>query len=530
MNLSPSQVNSYLWKESPLLWTVDHKIKNEKGNVLEFKNHRFLKDIYDDWTPIQVVRKSSQVGFSTTEVIKTACAARYKKYNIIYTLPTFADVSQFVPTKVNQLIVHNPILTDWTKDRDTIFQKRMGTGFIYYRGTFSAKPQEKKMEAGIGIILSADILVMDEADRSDQTILEQYESRLDASDYKGKWYFSNPTAPHTVSQQKWEESDQKHWFIKCEHCGHWQYLDFWKNIKNNKFVCQKCGRELSDETRRNGQWIRKYKNKEISGYWINHLMCSWKTAKQIVQDYETKTRQYFYNFVLGLPYIGSDIVVNQDIILRNIDLAKPNFQENNVLGVDQGLKKHFVLGNKQGIFKIGTTDDWEDIKKLIKLYDVKVAVFDALPDLTEPRKIQKEFIGKVWLSYYKREIQSAEFIKWDPKTYTVYSDRTKIIEMVIDEMINGKLKFQMKPADLEDYIKHWDSLYKIVQTDSMGIERDVWETQGEDHFVHATNLFRLGLNRMAQGETNIKEYKKYSPANDNLAPEIQQIIKNSIQD
>jgi len=519
MDLSSSQINQYLWTQSPLLWITDHKIKNEKGELLEFKNHKFLKDIFDDWSPVQVVRKASQVGFSTSIVLKTACAAHFKKYNIIYCLPTFNDVKQFVPTKVNQLIVNNPILAKWTKDKDTIFQKQFNPGFIYYRGTFAQKTLDQKMEAGVGIILSADILAMDESDRSDQVILEQYESRLDASTYKGKWYFSNPTTPFTLSQRKWEESDQKHWFVKCPHCNEWQYLDFFKNISHNKFVCQKCGRELSDDVRRNGQWVRKYKNREISGYWINHLMCPWKTAEEISKNYETKTKQYFYNFVLGLPYTGSDITVNRDVILRNVDLSKPNFQENNVMGVDQGLKKHYVIGNSQGIFKIGETDSWEEIKNLIKLYDIKVAVFDALPDLTEPRKIRNEFLGKVWLSYYKKEIQKADFINWDSNTFTVYSDRTKMIELLISELIESKIKFQMKLEDLADYINHWSSVYKVVEKDSLGIERDVWESQGEDHFVHATVYFRLALERMG-GDTTIKKWENFPKGNINIAPNL----------
>ena len=291
------------------------------------------------------------------------------------------------------------------------------------------------MEAGVGIILSADLLAIDESDRSDQAILEQYESRLDASQYKGKWYFSNPTTPHTKSQKLWELSDQKHWFVKCEHCGYWQYLDFWKNIKNGKFVCQKCGGELSDETRRNGQWVKKYKS-DISGYWINHLITPLHSATEIEEAYNNKTRQYFYNFVLGLPYIGSDIIVNKDVILKAIDISQPNFQQHNVLGVDQGLKKHWVLGNSQGIFKMGVTDKWQDIENLIKMYDVETAVFDALPDLTEPRKLRDKYPGIVWLNYYKKDIRKADFIDWDQATHTVYTDRTKIIEQVIDEMID----------------------------------------------------------------------------------------------
>ena len=111
------------WRKSCLLWVCDNQIKTEKGQPIEFKNHRFLKDIYDDWTPIQTVRKASQVGFSVMKILKSFWGAKYRNFNQIYCLPTFSDVSQFVPSKVNALISQNPLLAQWTQDKDTIFQK-----------------------------------------------------------------------------------------------------------------------------------------------------------------------------------------------------------------------------------------------------------------------------------------------------------------------------------------------------------------------------------------------------------------------
>ena len=376
MQLPDPKTLEYCWRESTLLWTVHNSFKTERGDLFEFKDHRFLKDIFDDWTPEQTCRKSSQIGFSNMVIVKAMHAAKYRGYNVIYTLPTTSDMSQFVSSKVNAILGHNPLLSELTRDKDSIVQKKVGDAYIYYRGTFSQKTEKEKSESHVGIMLSSDLNIHDESDRSDQTILEQYESRLDASKYKGLWYFSNPTNPFTHSQKKWAISDQKHWFIKCSHCNHWQYLDFFKNIKNGKYVCQKCHKELTDDDRRGGQWVRKYKGKSVSGYWINHLMCPWIPASKIEDQAKTKTKQFLYNFVLGLPYIGSDVVVDKTVILRAIERVE-NTKEYNCIGVDQGLKKHYAIGNKEGIFKVGVVDDWADIEFLMKKYDVQTAVFDA---------------------------------------------------------------------------------------------------------------------------------------------------------
>lgn len=497
------------WAKEIHFWLKDNRIVGEKLNPIEFKKHRFLQDIYEDWAPIQVSRKASQVGFSTMQILKSPYAAKNKGWNIIYTLPTFSDVGQFVPSKVNPIIQNNPQLTRWTKDKDTIFQKQIGDRFIYYRGTFSKKTVKKKMEAGTGIMLTSDLNIHDESDRSDQVIMKQYESRLDASDYKGRWYFSNPTVPGTLTQKLWEASDQKHWFIKCPRCNYLQYLDYYKNVNKEReiFSCQKCKRMIDDETRRMGFWVKRYRDREISGYWINHLMCPWISAEELIKTEAEGDKQYFLNFRLGLPYRGSDVTVDQEVILKNI-LSGRNLKQKNVIGVDTGLTMHYVLGNKQGIFKIGSTKDWDDIEFLMKKHNT-LAVFDALGDLTYPRKLAKKYRGRVWLCYFKKDKDTPKFVKWVGKEMAVYADRTKIIQRVVDEFVeeDGTLKFYGRtPEDLAEYIEHWETLYQVMVKDTLGIERKVWETEGNNHYIFATVYFFLGL--MRRGNAKLLDWEK----------------------
>lgn len=503
MQITPLQLRELEWQESCLLWAVDNKIKQEKGELLEFKNHRFLKDIFDDWTPVQTFRKSSQViGLSTTKIIKSYYAAKYKKLNQIYSLPTFNDINQFVPSKVNPMISNNPILAEWTKDKDTTFQKKVGDRFIFYRGASSGKIQKEAMESGTGITLTSDLNIYDESDRSDQAILEQYDSRLEASDYKGRWYFSNPTHPGTPTQQLWDKSDQKHWFVECPHCGELQYLDYFKNVDKEKeiFICIKCHKEIDNDTRRNGFWVKKYRERKISGYWLPHMISPLVSAKQMIETENTKSKQYFYNFCLGLPYRGSDVIVDSQIILQNIVYGEPNYKTQNVIGVDTGLTMHYVLGNKQGIFKIGSTKNWDDIEFLMKKYDA-TAVFDALGDLTKPRQLRDKYRGKVWLCFTKKDKDSPESIKWKPEEMAVYMDRSKTIQMVIDEFVDGKIKFyETRPEDLKTYIEHWGTLSQKEETDSIKVTRKVWDTDGENHYLFATIYFYLALNKATSGQ------------------------------
>ena len=115
-------------------WIDYHQIKNEKGEPIEWFKHQFLIDIYNDQSDNLVVMKPAQVGLSTLEILKNIRDAEMRKMDIIYTLPTGEDVSQFVGGKVNRIISNNPHIDKLTTDKDTIEQKQIGASMIYFRG------------------------------------------------------------------------------------------------------------------------------------------------------------------------------------------------------------------------------------------------------------------------------------------------------------------------------------------------------------------------------------------------------------
>ncbi len=370
-------------------WIYSNRIKNEVGNLLDFKNHAFLFDIYEDQSPKLVCYKAAQIGFSTMAILKAMWLAKKKGLDIIYTMPSSSDMKDFVGGKVNRLIAQNPVLLDYVKDKDSIEQKQVGERIIYFRGTWTEKQ---------AIAVSSDLNIHDEEDRSKQSIVQQYSSRLQHSKYKYEWHFSNPSVEGNGVSRYWAISDQKHWFVRCASCLLEQFLDWPSSVDTVRkcFVCKGCSKELTREERRKGRWVRKFKNREYSGYWISLLMAPWITAEEIIKYYETKSAEYFSNFVLGLPYVGEGNQVTPDIIFRNCT-PDINSQERVVIGCDSGLKKHYVLGNRDGIFYAGIARDWKEIEDLLAKYKQSIAVIDALPDLTEPRRLREKYPGRVLL-------------------------------------------------------------------------------------------------------------------------------------
>src|SRR3990167_9699667 len=143
-------------------WMSEKKIRNEKGDLIEFDSHPFLIDIYDDKSQNLTVMKAAQVGMSTCQILKNHRDAKRYKMDIIYTLPTDNDVRVFVGGKVNRIIANNPPMLKDVADKDSIEQKQVGNSMIYFRGTWTKKA---------AIMVTADRLVHDEKDSSKLDII-----------------------------------------------------------------------------------------------------------------------------------------------------------------------------------------------------------------------------------------------------------------------------------------------------------------------------------------------------------------------
>jgi hypothetical protein len=471
-----------------------YQIKNEQGAVLDFKQHNYLWDIYKADDQKLVVAKGAQIGFSTLAIIKSLWMAKNNCLDIIYTLPTANDVKDFVGGKVNRIINQNEIFQEWVKDKDSVEQKRVGDNVIYYRGTFTERA---------ALMVSADLIINDEEDRSKQDIIEQYASRLQHSKYKMEWHFSNPSVPDYGVDRWWKKSTQNHWFIKCSHCSTRQYLDWPDSIDLDRkiFICKHCKQELSNEDRRKGEWIYKYKDKDFKGYWINLLMATWTSAKEIIDYYNEKGEEYFYNMVLGKPYIGGGNVVLQDTIFRNLTDNINDRQDRIVIGVDTGHKFHYVIGNKKGLFFYGESDDYSILEKYLNMWPRSIIVFDQGGDLVAPRKMREKYVGRVFLCSYAVDRKTMQLVRWGKgkEDGNVIADRNRMIQLVIDEFNDKRIPLQGVESDWWDYWLHWKNMYRVQEEDNLGILKNSWKRNGDDHWAHATIYWRTGMDKFGLG-------------------------------
>lgn len=491
--MNPQQ-QAQLEASSVLAWIVTNNFVNEYNKPLEFVNHRFLIDYMADDHPVIVTKKAAQIGMTVAETLKTIHLCSYRGMNIAHTLQTSDVIKGFVAPKVNPIIQYNPkIKSLLTVDSESL--KQFGQGFAYYRGA-NAESQ--------AINITVDALLIDEYDRSNQRVVEMYQSRLDASEYKWRRYFSNPSAIGFGVDGLYNKSDQRHWMV-THSCGHKSWMDFeqegtshYVDLERGIYACGDCGEAITNNERINGEWVAKYPDRDWHGYWVSQMMCPWISAENIIEKQANNSTEFFYNFVLGKAYTPTDLIVSRETILNACEPKLiPKLQV--AIGVDVGHTKHWVAGTPDGVFDMGSTISWEEIEKIFLMYSGAVMVIDAQPDFTIPKQLMEKYKGRVFICYYKQDTQNAGAVRFkEGKDYgVVHADRTKIFDLVATEINDRRMKFRMQPGLLEEYIRHWGNTFRTTVIDPKGFERGVWtkDPSKPEHLAHATAYMRMALSR-----------------------------------
>lgn len=520
-------LQQYEWANDPqgvLKWAIALQLKNEQGQPLEWRDRRFMVDIMCDMHPNQVLMKCSQVGASTLEFLKAYFLAQVLGRRIVYSLPSDKLVQDFSTTKVEPMEKANPLIVP-TATNNKGSKSWAKAGYILLRGTMGESQD---------VMVTADHIIADEVNHSDIGVVKGLSSRLQASPIKATWWFGHPTFPLIGVDEKWRESDQREWHVKCKSCGLEQPLDFWQNIDRERkiYVCRECNTSISDDDRRMGRWIPTNPGAKWHGYHISHLIAPWITAEDVLEA-EKMPKDYFFSKVLGLPFVGGSGAVDPGLIRQSNVWPVPTdiSPKQKFIGVDVGGPLHVVIGNEYGITKAMTLADdpnikpeyrdnfdrteskWGKLHQLMGLEQPTLLVIDNLPSGKEQAAFQKRHTHKVLRCIYDYNDKRKEDFSQDREQGTINAHRTRVIDTILGTFSNGETKIFMDPNDpyfdgsekttskIENCIvQHWQTLYQvgadgqdvnIVKKDKFGNVIRTWENSGPDHFAHATVYYYL---------------------------------------
>lgn len=247
--------------------------------------------------------------------------------------PTLQTAKEYSQIRIGPMIKACPVLSDkvideenakkGSKDKPSMFFKPYPGGYLVLAGSNSPASLASK---------PIRILLRDEIDRFPDTIPGEG-SPLDLSEQRTRTFFNkkivDSSTPLISGESKIEamflQSDQRHYFVPCPHCGYDQEL-LWENVhwdkegtdlersKTATINCASCGEIMKRDGRADSSWIsrgywKKTAESDIAGFYLNALYSPLITLSEMVLTYlkamhsrDEDKKQTFSNLILGLPY------------------------------------------------------------------------------------------------------------------------------------------------------------------------------------------------------------------------------------
>lgn len=509
-----------------LSWSIIRRSELLPGVPFDLAQHAYLTAIYAVNAQQVVINKASQMGASEWAVSYGLHAADERRANVLYLFPTDTHVSDFSSARIGPAIEASPYLAQIVVDgggtlmdgrkmrgADRVTLKRIRQNFMYLRGS-QVKPNGQA--PGLKAV-AADVVIYDELDEMDPRAPAIAEKRLGHSLLGEQLWISTPTYPDVGIDAKWRDSDQREWFVRCESCGERQRLTIhhavtewdalgrpasWHGGEQPFLACQKCQKPLNRLSV--GEWIAAFPGRAMIGFHLTKLFSSRRSLIDIIQSLntadETKRREAF-NQELGEPYTPRGTQITDEILdgLRREYAHGPLAGEGCYLGADIGSMIHTVIrgpedpetGERPQRFA-GDVESWDELGRLMRLYKVRRAVIDALPETTKAREFQADFPdGKVWLAYYvtqKTGTKAEEPEQWDEEKRVVNLDRTRTLDKTYSRFYEGVNTLPGFARDVRDYYAHLKAPVRRLEDGTRGGPKfAAYVESGPDHFAHAEN-------------------------------------------
>jgi hypothetical protein len=395
--------------------------------------------------------------------------------------------------------------------------KQFGRSFLYLNGTFGQAQ---------AISTPADMLVHDEVDFSNLSVLTTYESRITHSPYKLRREFSTPTLPGRGISGRFDRSRRHFNMVKCNYCAHWFLPDYYLHVRVPGFDgdlkditatnlhklswrdaalhCPNCSKvpSLQHEHR---NWVLENQNEQYTaaGYAISPFDAPNIISTPFLVEKSTKYERVsdFVNFNLGLPYEDATVSLTGSFLRSLFVPGSPPATSGNFMGIDMGLVCHVVIGNAtQGQLTVlhyerVPLSDFERRKRELQAeYRVLITVMDALPytDIVmrlqghEPNLFGAIYLDSKTVATYSVKDQRKEPEKGKLAIRQVQINRNVAFDDMVATIIRKEMLFFERP-EMETFLTHLLDMKRQAVSDTNGelVYKWVKSDKGDDHFMHA---------------------------------------------
>jgi hypothetical protein len=502
-----------------------------RGRPFNFDRYPFQRRITDDMHPNMDVIKPSQVGLSEVQIRKSlGFLARNRGTTLIFTMPNEKMFKRMSTTRIKPLIEEEKAFNLETRTGEKPTRSmglyQVGSSFMFVTGATE----------GDATSISADLVMNDEIDLTDQQMLALFNSRLQNSDFKINQRFSTPTFSNFGVDKGFQVSDQHEYLCKCSCCNHWnspifrpqfihvpgltvdindmteideQMIDDGKiNIMESYVKCEKCHAPLDLGNTSLREWVARFQSRtHHRGYRVSPFSTDRLPPEYVItQMLKYKSRDYmrgWWNTVCGEAFTDgnsrlSDADIDMCFTARSevplVDKTEPTW-----IGIDMGQVCHVVVAQGQSenslhvvrFAEVPIKELNDYVKDMLATYNVIGGACDRHPYTPNAEDIRDLSEGKILPVEYRGQ-KSVNLVK-DQVTEDVIhaqANRTGAIDVVAAAVRRKRLRFSgygHQKSIIKDHLKD------MVRDENPEVEAKWVKLSGNDHFFHAMAFLFLGV-------------------------------------
>lgn len=527
MDKETQKYNDYLKRHHPALWLAINHHRTHKNHRMTFHRYEYLRGIFLDNSPWKCFIKSTQNGLTEWVTIE-AMAKALQERSIFHVMPTGALKDRFVKNRFDRSVQFTELYQQiflaeekkklYGKFSESMSLKHVGGGTIAFVGSNSASSFTE---------FPADDVIIDELDQCDQKNILMADERLSNSDDPRRIYISNPTVEGFGIDDVYADSDKKHWFVKCIHCGHWFEMDWFKTVVREigeddyavrdpewalyekddaRVMCPKCTKSI--DRYMPGEWVKELSNiKDKSGYQISKIFSSKTRLDELLGKFDKALvnpdkMQRFWNADLGKAYTAD----GAKITLGDLQKATGEHKMNStikgypVMGIDVGALCNFVIGYIQpdGSIKVGEIGVLQTnagiIAQKAMLNKIKIIVIDARPEMFLVRTL-KELFPRTISCFYAEEATRETVDRYR----NVRVDRTTTLDSVKEGLVTGKYILPIDWQRVKGFASQMMAATRIFDPEAHKGQGAYRWTEGSkaDHYHHGFNYMSIAVRLVA---------------------------------
>lgn len=496
-----------------------------KKRPFSLKGYEFQRQIADDMHPDLSVVKISQVGLTEIQIRKMlGFLVRNRGTSGIFSLPNEDMFERVSKGRVKPIVNEDKV---FTSPEDVANKAVRSTEIMQFGQSFLYLVPALESAA---TSISADFVMNDEVDLSDQKMISLFNSRLQASKYKLSQKFSTPTFPLFGIDLNWNSSDQHLYMCRCDKCGHWNHPEFTRqfvhmegmpdhiekftdiqvemkdllDFDNSYVMCEKCKHplDLTDPSKR--QWVSQYPSRrDTRGYKVGPFSTDNLTLRYIFKSlWEFQKNDYlrgFYNTVLGEPYSDGNIQIpTADIIacMTPNSIADLSQYHDLWVGIDVGQICHIVIGagpNAENIdivsiYQVKADELVKHCKELCEKYPVRGGCIDRHPYTPTADDVMAVSGGRIVPVEYRGTRELGLVMDAQDKVSHAQVNRTLFLDTLATRIRKHAMKISGYGHQKNVFVEH---LRDMVRSETPEKQAEWVKLQGIDHYFHASAFMLL---------------------------------------